>query len=181
MYNPENRIITTERLILRPFAVSDADDLVKQCNNHNIFKTTLNMPYPYSLEDALSWISLANECFDNNRRYDFVVSDKITGKLLGSIGISNNQTHKNGELGYWIGEEFWNKGYGTEAAKAILEFVFSEIGLHKVMGHHFASNPSSGKIMEKIGMSYEGTLIDQVIKDGKFETLIRYGIINSRA
>ena len=70
------------------------------------------------------------------------------------------------------------KGYGTEAAKALIEFAFEEKNYHKVFARYFKSNPASGKIMEKIGMKQEGLLKDQVVKDGKYEDLYYFGIIN---
>ena len=178
MYSAEKRTITTERLILRPFELSDAENCYKHCNNYNIYKSTLYLPYPYPIESALSWIPTHKENFDNDVSYEFAITDKATGEFFGAIGLSNNKNHKNGELGYWIGEEFWNKGYGTEAVKAVIEFAFSEKKLHKVMGKYFASNSASGKVMEKAGMSYEGTLVDHIIKEDNFETLVYYGIIN---
>ena len=87
--------------------------------------------------------------------------------------------HKRAELGYWIGVPFWSKGYCTEAAKAVVEYGFKILGYHKITSRHIESNLASGKVMEKASMSKEGRLIDEVIKDGTFHTLIVYGIINS--
>lgn len=98
--------------------------------------------------------------------------------MYGAILLSNNQKFYNGEIAYWSGEKYWGKGYGTEAAKALIEFAFQEKKLHKVFARYFKSNPASGRIMQKVGMVQEGLMKDQVIKDGKDEDLIYYGIIN---
>lgn len=151
MYNHETRTITTERLILRPFQLTDAKRVFELCNNYNVYKSTLTLPYPYSLECAKSWIETHEDHFKHNRSYEFAISDKYTGELYGAIGLKNNQLHKNGEIGYWIG----------------------------VFARHFASNPGSGRVMQKCGMQKEGVLQDHIYKENKFVDLILYGIVNS--
>lgn len=116
--------------------------------------------------------------YDEDRSYEFAITNKENGELLGAIALSNNQKSKNGAIAYWIGEKYWGKGYGTEAVKALIDFAFEEKKLHKVFARYFKSNPASGKIMEKIGMKQEGLLKDHVLKDGKYEDLFYYGIIN---
>ena len=180
MYNSETRTLTTERLILRPFEMSDAQRIYQLCNNYNIYKSTLYLPYPYPIEAATNWIPTHEENFKNDKSYDFAITDKATGELLGAIGLSNNKTHKNGEVAYWVGEEYWGKGYGTEALKAVIDFAFDEKGYHRVWARFFASNPASGKMMEKVGMVEEGVQIQHIIKEGNFEDLIFYGIVREK-
>lgn len=178
MYNQEKRTITTERLILRPFVLSDAQRVCELCNNYNVYKSTLTLPYPYPIECALSWIETHEDHFTYNQSYDFAITDKQTGELYGAIGLTNNQPHQNGEIGYWIDEEKWGKGYATEATKAVIAFAFTEQHYHKVFARHFASNPGSGRVMQKCGMLKEGVLLDHIYKENKFVDLILYGIVN---
>ncbi|MBU5439420.1 GNAT family N-acetyltransferase [Tissierella sp. MSJ-40] len=179
IYDKENKTITTERLVLRIFEKSDAETVTKLCNNYNIYKNTLYLPYPYSIDCALSWIENHLDNFNADKSYEFAITDKKTGKLYGAIALSNNQHFNNGEIAYWIGEEFWGNGYATEASKAILEFAFNVKQYHKVYARHFASNLASGKVIEKLGMLKEGILIDHVMKEDRYEDLVYYGIINS--
>jgi len=179
IYDNESKTITTERLMLRMFKKSDAETVTSLCNNYNIYKSTLNLPYPYSMECALSWMENHVDNFDANKSYEFAITDKETGQLYGAIALSNNQRYNNGEIAYWIGEQFWGNGYATEAGKAILEFAFTEKQYHRVFARYFTSNPASGKVMEKLGMIKEGILIDHVMKEGRYEDLVYYGIVNS--
>jgi RimJ/RimL family protein N-acetyltransferase len=178
IYNNENKTIITERLILRMFRESDAETVAELCNNYNIYKNTLYLPYPYSRECALSWIENHLDNFNANESYEFAITDKETGQLYGAIALSNNQHFNNGEIAYWVGEEFWGNGYATEASKAILEFAFTEKKYHKVFARHFASNPASGRVIENLGMIKEGILIDHVMKEERYEDLVFYGILN---
>ncbi|MCM3617676.1 GNAT family N-acetyltransferase [Sutcliffiella horikoshii] len=177
-YNKTKKTILTDRLYLRIFEESDAETVQVLCNNINIYKSTLYLPFPYSLNDALGWMKNHQKNFEEDCSYEFAITDRINGNLFGAISLTNNQKFNHGEIAYWIGEEYWGKGYGTEAAKAIIDFAFKEKKLHKVFARYFKSNPASGRIMQKVGMVQEGLLKDQVVKDGKYEDLIYYGIIN---
>ncbi len=178
IYDNLNKTITTKRLVLRIFQKSDAVAVTKLCNNYNIYKNTLYLPYPYTIEDALSWIEHHLDNFNANKSYEFAITDKESGKLYGAIALSNNQKFNNGEIAYWIGKKFWGNGYATEAAQAILHFAFEEKQYHKVFARYFNSNPASGRVMQKLGLKKEGILIDHVRKENRFEDLVYYGIIN---
>ncbi|WP_261134810.1 GNAT family N-acetyltransferase [Bacillus sp. Marseille-Q3570] len=178
-YNVRNKTLITERLVLRLFQNSDADAVTTLCNNYNIFKNTLYLPYPYSKEDALSWIEHHLDNFNDNKSYEFAITDKGSGKLYGAIALTNNQKFNNGEIAYWIGEEFWGNGYATEAAQAIIQFAFDEKQYHKIFARYFNSNPASGRVMQKLGMKEEGVLIDHVRKEDHYVDLVYCGIINS--
>lgn len=115
-----------------------------------------------------------------DKSYEFAVTDKETGELYGAIALSNNKRFNQGEIAYWIGEQYWGNGYATEAAQSMLRFAFEERKLHKVFARYFSSNPASGQVMKKIGMKQEGILKDHVIKDGKYKDLVYYGIINEK-
>lgn len=176
-YSEEARIIGTDRLLLRLFKESDAPEVTRLCNNYNIYKNTLYLPYLYYKEDALIWIKDHFENFEEERSFEFAITDKLTGKLYGAIALSNQSKFSNGELAYWIGEEYWGNGYATEAAEAVLEFAFAEKGYHKVFARYFHTNPASGRIMEKIGMKKEGTLKEHLKKDDEYIDLIFFGIL----
>lgn len=179
IYNKQKQTITTKRLVLRLFQKSDAAAVTKLCNNYNIYESTLYLPYPYSIEDALSWIEHHLDNFNANKSYEFAITDTKSGELYGAIALSNHQKFNNGEIAYWIGEEYWGKGYATEAAQAILQFAFEEKQYHKVFARYFKSNPASGRVVEKLGMKKEGILIDQVWKESRYEDLVYYRIINT--
>ena len=82
------------------------------------------LPYPYSLNDALSWMERHYDNFMEDISYEFAVTDKETGELFGAIALSNNKHFNQGEIAYWIGEEYWGKGYATEAAQSDFTICF---------------------------------------------------------
>lgn len=81
------------------------------------------------------------------------------------------------ELGYWIGKPFWNRGYATEAAIAVIRFGFASLDLNRIASRHFSRNPASGRVMQKAGLRHEGTARQSMIKWGKYEDLQLYAIL----
>jgi RimJ/RimL family protein N-acetyltransferase len=181
IYHINSQTIETDRLILRRFTQDDAQRVSQYCNNINVAKSTLALPFPYPLESAFLWINMHQGWFDEDTRYEFAITSKGNNELLGAVGLGNNKMWHNGEIGYWIGEEHWGCGYATEAVKAVIEWAFKHKAFHKVYARHFESNPASGKVMIKAGMSYEGRQIDQIMKNGHYEHVILYGIIHQES
>lgn len=175
MLIPENRTITTARLLLRPFRADDAPEVERFCNTEEISRGTM-LPYPYPAGAAASWIATHAEDFELERGFVFAITDRADGRLYGCISLTNHSAHKNGELGYWIGTEYWGRGYATEAADAMIRWAFAR-GYHRVYGRHFGSNPASGRVMQKLGMTYEGTQKEHFFKNGRYEDLVLYGLV----
>lgn len=178
-FNEELKTMETQRLLLRLFTKEDALEVTRLCQSEKIYHNTLYLPRPYTFESACQWIAKHEENYDQDKMYELAITDKATGQLLGAISLSHHPVFQIGEIGYWIGEEYWNRGYASEAAEAMLEFAFTVKEFHKVYARHFGSNPASGKVMQKIGMIYEGTLRDQVKKDDRYEDLACYGILKA--
>ena len=102
---------------------------------------------------AEEWISSHLSHWKSRTAVIYAVTDINSKRLLGTVsfvGIKDSEA----ELGYWIGEPYWKKGYCTEATKALVEFAFTNLGIVKIVAKHLSSNPASGRVMEKIGMHH---------------------------
>jgi len=170
--------LITDRLCLRPFDLSDAKEVQRQAGNLNVAKTTLNVPHPYEDGMAESWISTHRSTFEKRQTTILAVTLKESGQLIGCMSIDAIAGQKKAELGYWIGEEFWGKGYGTEAAREIVKYGFDVLKLNKIQARHSAENPASGKIMLKIGMEKEGFLKADMIRFDQVRDTVVYGLLN---
>jgi len=173
--------LETARLVLRPFTLVDANRVQRLAGDAAIADTTLNIPHPYEDGMAEEWIESHPQQFAEGRAATFAVVLKGAGPglLVGAVGLEITPRFSRGEIGYWIGREYWGQGYCTEAARAVLRYAFEERGLHKVTGSHFARNPASGRVMEKIGMTREGYLREHVRKGDRYEDLVVWGILRS--
>ena len=169
--------LETERLILRPFVLSDAPEVQRLAGERDIASTTLNIPHPYEDGTAELWIGTHEASFEAGRIVTFAIVDRGTNALLGAIGLTINAEHDRAEMGYWLGKPYWGNGYCTEAAAAVLRFAFEELGLNRVYACHLTRNPASGRVMQKIGMRHEGRLRQHVKKWGQGEDLETYGVL----
>lgn len=170
--------VETERLLLRPFEIKDGSRVRELVNCREIYDVTLLIPYPYEEGMGEEWISTHAANYFANKGVVFAVVEKESQHIIGTVGIGGNSIHNRGELGYWMGVPYWGKGYCTEAGKAAIQFAFDVLGYHRVEAHHFECNPASGRVMQKIGMQYEGKMIDHVLKGGTYHNCIFYGIVN---
>jgi RimJ/RimL family protein N-acetyltransferase len=174
-----NRIpgIETERLVLRGFTPADAADVQRLAGEREIAATTAMIPHPYEDGMAEEWIGGHEEEFRNGRGVTFAITDKETGDLVGAIGLTVRREYDNAEMGYWVGKPFWNRGYCTEAAGAILRYGFEDLALHRIYARHFGNNPASGRVLEKIGMRREGCQRRHFKKWGEYLDAVMYGCL----
>lgn len=170
-------LLTTERLGLRPFNLGDAAEVQRLAGAWEIADTTLNMPHPYDDGLAEAWISGLSIAYAAGKEVVYAITLRPSGPLIGAIGLVLKKRHRRGELGYWIGVDYWNQGYATEAARAVLAYGFGQLGLNRIHAYHFTRNPASGRVMEKIGMRYEGRLRQHVRRFDAFEDLDSYAIL----
>lgn len=172
--------LKTPRLRLRPFAPSDARAVQRLAGAPEVALMTLNIPHPYEDGIAEAWIAGHEEHWRARACLTLAVTAAPEG-LVGSIALRLAPRHRRGELGYWIGAPFWNRGYATEAAAAVVEFGFRELNLNRIQARHLTRNPASGRVMQKIGMTQEGVLRQQAYSRGRFEDLAMYAILRSDA
>ncbi|MDR6371291.1 RimJ/RimL family protein N-acetyltransferase [Chryseobacterium bernardetii] len=170
-------VIETERLVLSQLEERDIPFIVEYLQHRIFSDLTSNIPYPYVENDARSWVKMSKEAFDNNAGYTFAIRNK-EDQIIGAIGLHDRDDDK-AELGYWIGIPYWNKGYVTEAAEAIVNFGLNEMKFNKIFATHFLHNPASGRIMEKIGMEQEAILKQEMKKDGEYFDIVRYCILKT--
>lgn len=169
----------TERLTLRPFALADAKRVRELAGAFEIADTTGHMPHPYEEGMAEEWIAGQPEEFNAGEAATFAITLRESDELIGAIGLTIQSNHRRAEMGYWLGLAYWNHGYMTEAARIILQYAFEKLNLNRVYASHFARNPASGRVMQKAGMHYEGTLRGHFIRWTAPEDLVYYGIRKS--
>jgi RimJ/RimL family protein N-acetyltransferase len=167
----------TARLTLRPFTLDDAPVVRELAGAWEIAETTATIPHPYEEGMAEAWISTHQAAFERGEAVTFAVVRRMDDLLVGAIGLEISPTHSMAELGYWIGKPYWNHGYGTEAARVVLGYAFEVLDLNRVHARHMTKNPASGRVMQKVGMAYEGTSRQSIFRWGQFEDAANYAIL----
>ncbi len=170
-------VLYTQRLLLRPFVLADAPGMQRLVTAPEIAATTANIPNPYPDGMAAQWIAGRPAALENETHVAYAVTLRQGGELVGNIGLHPEMAHRRAELGYWMGVPYWGQGYCTEAAAAMLCYGFEELGLHRIMARHFKRNPASGRVMQKIGMTYEGCMRQHFLKWSQYEDVVFYGLL----
>ena len=159
---------------------NDKPLLIKYLNDPDIYKNTLNIPYPYTSKDADWWIKhVKDNKKETGKLSNFVIRDKYK-KLIGGIGFHLKygiNSHKD-EIGYWLAKEFWNKGIITKVVKKFCEIGFKENNLIRIEAFVFENNIASARVLEKNGFNKEGVLQKYCIKDGLPLNAVLYALIN---
>jgi len=161
--------IETERLILRKLTVNDAEEAYNNwCSSYNVSKYVMWKKHE-NVEETKKLFKTWEKEYSDLTTFRWIVELKETKELIGTIDVASKRYLPFGtcEIGYCYGEKFWGKGYGTEALKAVIKYLFEECDAEVIYADFMKNNPGSGKVMEKSGMTFEGYLRGRVLdKDG---------------
>jgi RimJ/RimL family protein N-acetyltransferase len=143
-------VLETERLMLRRPTLADVKAIAHLANDRRIAENTRRLPHPYSQDHAIEFVrAIAN----HNRETVFLIENNHTP--IGVVGVDWREADAP-ELGYWLGVEHWGQGFGTEAARAVIDFAFEEFDVEHLISGARVANPSSRNILEKCGFQWSG-------------------------
>ena len=148
-------ILQTERLILRPLSIQDADIIFDRWTSDDRVSKFVRWSTHRDHNDTLDWLSAEEKNLASNKVYLWGFELKDSSYLFGCGGLTYNEKEKAFELGYNIMHKYWNCGYTTEAARAILDFAVNELKETEFIAWHAVENPASGRVMEKCGFIYQ--------------------------
>jgi RimJ/RimL family protein N-acetyltransferase len=173
-------MISAPPLILRPWRQADIQAMVLCANNRKIWLNLRDrFPHPYTREDAQQWIAL--RAGDQGSPSQFAI--EFEGAAIGGIGLEffPDVYRFTAEIGYWLGEPFWGRGFATAAVKAISAYAFATFGLRRLQATVFEWNPASARVLEKAGYRLEGRLRDSIVKEGRTGDSLLYARLRSDA
>ncbi len=173
--------IVTERLILRPPTLKDAEDIAQNANRIDVSRYLALVPYPYRVKDARDFIKLRRKKATRNP-YNFGITLKHSGKLVGMIGFTGfNKFSDKAEVGYWLGKKYWRQGITAEALKAMVRFAFRKLKLVRLQADVFVENKASAKLLKKIGFKKEGLKrkAARAKSTGKWHDTYAFGLLRS--
>lgn len=168
--------LETERLKLQPFNKEDAMRIRDLANNKEL-ANILGLPHPYELEYAEDWIATQPEQIKKGTEYPLTIVSKEVNEIIGTITIRIDKNNNKGELGYWIGKDYWRNGFATEAVNQIIEFGFNQLKLNKIWASAISRNKASTSVLEKAGLQKEGTLRQNRLLQNEYEDVDVYGLL----
>ena len=174
------KTLETERLILRKFTIKDAEETFNNWASDEKTAKFLDWTPHKNIDETKEIITSWIKEYENGS-YNWLVELKDTHEVIGNIcEQGKNLKHKAICLGYWYGSKYWNNGYATEALRRVIEYLLKEQDFYIVEANHRSANTASGKVMEKAGMKYDGTLRKRRINpDGTRGDTIFYSILES--
>ena len=170
-------ILETQRLLLRPLTLADKEAIFDYASRPEAAKYVTWSPHQ-SVSDSQAFIEFALNQYEAGGVAPWGIVIKATNQLIGTIDfVSWNQTHGYAEIGYVCSPDHWGKGYTPEAGKALLQFGFEKMGLTRIQARTFVENEASQRVLEKLGMAYEGTMRKAMKVKGKHWDLTMYSIL----
>jgi ribosomal-protein-alanine N-acetyltransferase len=167
------------KIKIRPFNLSDCKSLATHANNRLIWeKLRDRFPHPYTEMDAIQFIQIVS---NNSPISEFAID--VNGDAVGAAGIIiKDDIYKgNGEIGYWIGQDYWGKGVATYVVGELVRLGFDKFKLYRLSAEVFENNIASTRVLEKNGFTKEATLKHAITKNGVRLNLNIFSILNPKS
>jgi RimJ/RimL family protein N-acetyltransferase len=148
-------VIKTERLILRAPRLADAEAIALLANDLRVAANTARIPHPYGVADAEQFIAVINR-----RDEESCWAIGHAGALIGMCGLV--PAEREAEIGYWLGAPFWGRGFATEAARAVIDHAFGQLGYETLQAGARVTNPASRRVLEKCGFQWAGVRLTRI-------------------
>jgi RimJ/RimL family protein N-acetyltransferase len=145
----------TQRLLLRPGWIEDAPALFRAIADEPVVRNLATAPWPYRREDAEAFLSTPRGPDDPVMLV--FLRGPGAAELIGTIGFAR-RPGGDVELGYWIARSHWNRGYATEAGRAVVRMARDSFRVPRLVAGHFLDNPASGRVLEKLGFRPTGAV-----------------------
>lgn len=171
--------IESDRLILRRIELTDAQRIFDHWLSDERVSDNRISPAHKTISETIERVAKIVSEYGSKEVCYWGIVLKANGELMGEIDLYNfDNATENCEVSYSLGYKWWNQGYGTEALRAVVEFGFKQMNIHKISAAHNTDNPASGKVMSKVGMVQEG-MIRHMIRNAKsqYKDCAVYGIL----
>ncbi|MDG5789241.1 GNAT family protein [Evansella sp. AB-P1] len=169
--------LETDRLVLRKVTMEDVSTIFKYGSDEEVSRY-VTWDIHRTIADSEEFVKFVLNQYENKKIAPWAMELKENGKLIGTVDFVSWQTkHHTAEIGYVIAKEFWGNGYTTEAAKAIITFGFEKMDLVRIQARCFTENVASQRVMEKVGMTYEGLHRKAMLIKGKHRDLKMFAVL----
>lgn len=148
-------VLLSQRLVLRAPHAEDIDALAHLANNAAIATMVSRMPHPYTATDAADFVRRTN--IGEIGKCVYAITKAENGEFLGCCALEPHQHDEALELGYWLGQPYWNKGYGTEAAHALIDMAFRTRQIDHIDARCRVTNIASRRVIQKCGFQFQGS------------------------
>ena len=171
--------LPTERLLLRPFRLEDEDDLFAYTHDPEVARTS-SWDAHRTLGEARAFLERTLRGYERGERSIWAMEHLADGRMIGTIGLYEvTAQHSRAVLAYALARPAWNCGFTTEAARRVINYGFENLNLNRIEGFCLPQNGASRRVMDKVGMSFEGILRERMWLKGAFRDLAFYSILKA--
>jgi ribosomal-protein-alanine N-acetyltransferase len=165
---------------LRELSINDAVD-ISRLMTYNISKSLWQVPFPYTVENAVNFINSCHRDFKSLKAVNFAIQYKYNpeavNRLVGTISLKNiDSDNKKANVGYWIGEQYWGNGIATESVELVINYAFSVLGLEEIYAYVYSENKASIRVLEKNGMTKKEEVNEYNKMSGRYKNTIKFAI-----
>lgn len=165
--------LETERLLLRAYTRDDAAEITRLLNNTEMARFLMVIPHPFVEFDARTLVKAAWRRLTGGRGFDLLITVKDGGnRPVGSVGVGLHDEGARGELGFWIGHDYWGRGYASEAARRMIEFATETLGVERLTGTVATDNDASLAVLAKLGFVETGRGQKHVPSTGEMREVV---------
>lgn len=158
--------LESERLLLRIARAADFKSVFPIYNSHEVLDT-MSFSYPLDEKKTRDWFKNARKYALNDEEQMYLLTEKQSGAFVGCAGLFKiDYYRKNGELGYWIAPAARRKGYAFEASQRVIDFSFSDYGMHKIWAETLSTNEISKALLRKLGFAETAIFREELYKNG---------------
>ena len=170
--------INTERLLLRRMRPEDCADMYEYSKCDDVTEYLLWSPHPNRIHTK-KYLEYIKTRYDDGEFYDWAIELKSEGKMIGTCGFSSfDFVNNSAEVGYVINPAYQRHGYAPEALLEVMMFGFMELTLHRIEAKYMDGNDASRKVMDKLGMKYEGCARSSMFVKGKYRSIHTCAILS---
>lgn len=173
------KTLHTERLTLRKLTEDDIQGIFDTWASDPLVTTHLTWEAHKTTEDTKRVVDIWVKDYENESTYRWIIEHNEHKQVIGMIDVVLfAQRNECATIGYVLGQKYWSQGFMSEAFKAVIAFLFEEVGIHRIEATHMIDNSGSGKVMEKCGLKLEGTKrLKMKTNEGIFVDLVSYGLV----
>ncbi len=163
--------LQTERLVLRSMKVSDAPDMYAYAHRPDVTEYLTWYPHQ-SIDETRGYLTEVGRRYRTGDFYDWAITLRQDGHMIGTCGFTSFNYHSDSaEVGYVLNPTDQGKGYATEALQAVMSFGFTELSLHRIEAHFIEGNAASRRLMERVGMQFEGYARESMLIKSRYRTI----------
>lgn len=180
MEHKGTQTLETKHLLLRPFQTEDVKQVYQNWTSDEKVTTYLTWPRHQALKDTEDYVQFCTQSYSQKTSYRWVIELKESKQAIGDISVVGlDEKVQAAELGWVLGSRWWGQGYMPEALEAVSRFLLEEVGCLRIVAVHDTENTPSGRVMKKVGMTYEGTLRQAARNNRGIVDIAVYSLLNT--